>query len=100
MPDRTTGMVMSVAGEPKESRSRRVAALRLFLLLAGVAAVIVLGRTVGGQVPQFAAWVNSLGAWGPAVFVAGYVVACVAFIPGSLLTLAAGAIFGFSLGLL
>jgi len=32
--------------------------------------------------------------WGPLVFIAGYVVATVAFVPGSLLTLAAGAIFG------
>ena len=40
------------------------------------------------------AWVESVGVWGPVVFVLAYATATVAFIPGSLLTLAAGAIFG------
>jgi len=35
-----------------------------------------------------------MGAVGPALFIAGYVLATVALAPGSLLTLAAGAIFG------
>jgi uncharacterized membrane protein YdjX (TVP38/TMEM64 family) len=48
--------------------------------------------------PQFVAWVESLGVWGPVVFVVGYVVAAVAFVPGSILTLAAGAIFGLGKG--
>ena len=67
----------------------------MLLIVAGLAAAIVLGRTVGGYVPQFAQWVDSLGAWGPIAFIVGYIVACIAFIPGLLLTLAAGAIFGW-----
>lgn len=59
-----------------------------------VAGLIVLGRQVGAYLPQFALWVNGLGVWGPVVFILGYVVAAVAFVPGSLLTLAAGAIWG------
>ena len=55
----------------------------------------VFGRTAGASVPRFSTWVESLGAWGPIVFVAGYAVATVAFVPGSLLTLAAGAVFGW-----
>jgi uncharacterized membrane protein YdjX (TVP38/TMEM64 family) len=42
--------------------------------------------------------VASFGSLGPVIFIAGYVVATVAFIPGSLLTLAAGAIFGLLWG--
>jgi len=38
--------------------------------------------------------IGNLGAWGPAAFMALYVLACVAFIPGSILTLGAGALFG------
>jgi uncharacterized membrane protein YdjX (TVP38/TMEM64 family) len=45
-------------------------------------------------VPAFAEWVEGLGVLGPVVFVLGYALAVVAFVPGSLLTLAAGAIFG------
>jgi uncharacterized membrane protein YdjX (TVP38/TMEM64 family) len=44
----------------------------------------------------FAARLESLGAWGPILFVAAYVTASVAFIPGSLLTLVAGAVFGLT----
>ena len=39
-----------------------------------------------------------LGFWGPLVFVLGYAIAVVAFVPASLLTLAAGAIFGLAAG--
>lgn len=43
-------------------------------------------------------WVNGLGPLGPIAFIAIYVIATVAFIPGSLLTLGAGAIFGLVQG--
>ena len=69
----------------------------VFMLIALVL-LIVVGRALGGYVPQFTSWVGSLGIWGPLVFIAGYAVATVAFIPGSLLTLAAGAIFGLLQG--
>ena len=50
------------------------------------------------MIPTFFAWVDGLGAWGPVAFIAGYALAAVAFVPGSLLTLAAGAIFGLGKG--
>ena len=71
--------------------------------LAGAAVLALLllgGRRAGQSIPQFAAWVEGLGVWGPLVFILGYAVATVAFIPGSLLTLAAGAIFGLVKGTL
>jgi len=70
----------------------------LALIALAVAALVIGGRRAGALVPEFAGWVNDLGAWGPVVFIAGYVVACVAFLPGSLLTIAAGAIFGVPKG--
>lgn len=73
---------------------------RLALAAAAAVALVALGRVAGGQVPRFAAWVDSLGPLGPAVFVLGYALAVVAFVPGSLLTLAAGAIFGLVEGTL
>ncbi len=72
--------------------------VRVLLVLLGVAALAVAGRQAGALIPEFAAWVRSLGAWGPVVFVVGYAIAAVAFVPGSLLTLAAGAIFGLVKG--
>jgi uncharacterized membrane protein YdjX (TVP38/TMEM64 family) len=71
---------------------------RILIGIAAVLALIMLGRQVGAYVPEFAVWVNSLGVWGPVVFICGYAAAAVAFVPGSLLTLAAGAIFGLGKG--
>ena len=39
-------------------------------------------------------WIGELGPWGPVIFIALYIVATVLFIPGSVLTLGAGAVFG------
>jgi uncharacterized membrane protein YdjX (TVP38/TMEM64 family) len=70
----------------------------VLLALAAVAALVVAGRKAGALIPAFSAWVDGLGVWGPVAFVAGYALAAVAFVPGSLLTLAAGAIFGVGKG--
>ncbi|HEU4698835.1 MAG TPA: TVP38/TMEM64 family protein [Gemmatimonadales bacterium] len=78
---------------------RRMAALAA-VVLAAVLAVALVGREAAGLVLRFAAWVQDLGGWGPAAFVAGYVLACVALVPGSLLTLAAGLLFGLVRGTL
>lgn len=63
-----------------------------------VGALVLLLRELGGTLPRFAEWVEGLGFWGPAAFVLGYAAAAVALLPGSLLTLAAGAIFGLARG--
>jgi len=43
-------------------------------------------------------WIDSLGLGGGIVFIAIYIVATVAFLPGSILTLGAGVVFGVVLG--
>lgn len=57
-------------------------------------------REIAGTIPRFATWVEGQGAAGAVAFVAGYAVATVLFFPGSLLTLAAGAVFGIAKGTL
>jgi uncharacterized membrane protein YdjX (TVP38/TMEM64 family) len=89
----------SAAAEAEAGKRGRGLA-RALALAAGLAAVVALGRAAGGAIPRFAEWVDGLGFWGPAVFVAGYAAAVVAFAPASLLTLAAGAIFGVARGTL
>jgi uncharacterized membrane protein YdjX (TVP38/TMEM64 family) len=71
---------------------------RVVLAIAVVIALLALGRAVGGYLPVFARWVDGLGVWGPVVFILGYALAAIAFVPASLLTLAAGAIFGVARG--
>ena len=49
---------------------------------------------VRGVLRQALDFIAGLGPLGPALFIAVYVLACVLFIPGSVLTLGAGAVFG------
>jgi uncharacterized membrane protein YdjX (TVP38/TMEM64 family) len=85
-------------GRASGARSKSGFYLRLALALLAVVALLLFGRRLAAYIPRFAAAVDGLGPWGPVVFVAGYVVAAVAFVPGSLLTLAAGAVFGVARG--
>ena len=43
-------------------------------------------------------WISNLGPSAPIIFVLLYVIACVCFVPGSLLTIGAGAVFGLVKG--
>jgi uncharacterized membrane protein YdjX (TVP38/TMEM64 family) len=74
--------------------------LRIGLGVLALAALVLLGRQAAGLVQDFAAWVATLGFWGPAVFMAGYALAVIGFVPGSILTLGAGVIFGLLAGTL
>ena len=73
--------------------------LKLAAALAAAALILAARR---GDLPQAAraalGAVDGLGPWAPAAFVALYAAACVLFIPGSLLTLGAGAVFGLARG--
>ena len=71
---------------------------KLAIGAAVLVVLLILARELGGYIPQFATWVNGLGFWGPLVFILGYALAVVCFVPGSVLTLAAGAIFGLRAG--
>ena len=88
-----------VEGKPAKT-SKAGFAVRAAVLVLVVAALLLFGRRVAAYLPEFNAWLDGLGFWGPVVFVVGYAVATVAFIPGSLLTLAGGAIFGLWKGTL
>jgi uncharacterized membrane protein YdjX (TVP38/TMEM64 family) len=72
--------------------------LRLAIAAVAIGALVYYRHTLGGELAAFTAWVQTLGAWGPLVFIAGYAAATVAFVPGSVLTLAGGAIFGLAQG--
>jgi uncharacterized membrane protein YdjX (TVP38/TMEM64 family) len=68
--------------------------LKLLALAAAITALMVLGRRAGGWILALAEQVAGLGAWAPVAFVGVYVLGALALAPGSLMTLAAGAIFG------
>lgn len=86
------------ASDSTSKSSRQTSFWKIALAVLLLVGLVYLGRSAGAYVPQFAGWVDELGALGPIVFIVGYAVAVVAFIPGSILTLAAGAIFGVAEG--
>lgn len=64
----------------------------LAVLLAGIALVVSYREQLSGEVLE--QWLGGFGVAGPLVFMLVYALGTVLFLPGSLLTLAGGAIFG------
>ena len=89
-----------VTAAPTAVDRRRIPWWKIAAALAATALLVLAGRGLASQFASFAGWVEGLGAWGPVGFILGYVVACVAFVPGAILTLAAGALFGLGRGVI
>lgn len=73
---------------------------RPVLLISAIIAVLVLSKVfgLGERLGDLREWIAGLGPWGPVVFIVLYVAATVAALPGSAITVAAGALFGSVLG--
>jgi uncharacterized membrane protein YdjX (TVP38/TMEM64 family) len=91
---------MALADEGTRDRQGGVPWLRLGIGILVLGLLVVAGRSLGGALPGAVASIRDLGVWGGVAFVALYGVAAVAMAPGSILTLAAGAIFGLGWGVL
>ena len=70
----------------------------LLILVAGIAVAVVYRDRF--DVAALERWIQDAGIWAPLLFMAVYAVAAVLFLPGTLLTLAGGALFGPVLGTL
>ena len=57
---------------------------RILLVVVALAVLALAGREIPALLPRFVAWVESLGAWGPVAFIAGYSIAPVVFAPAQL----------------
>ncbi len=75
---------------------------RPVLLIAVIVAILILAKlfNLGERLGDLRNWIEGLGAWGPLVFILLYAIAVVAALPGSALTVAAGALFGSVLGVI
>jgi uncharacterized membrane protein YdjX (TVP38/TMEM64 family) len=104
---------VNATAEPAPSKPGRIRRKLILLgaVLLALAALILIDRQTGGYLGQvagwvrdvlfrFASWVQSLGPWGPAVFILGYVVATVFLAPGWILTMGSGILFGLAGGTL
>jgi len=78
--------------KPKQTPGR----LLPVLILSAIGIVLAVGKVldIPAHLGKALFWVQQLGGIGIAVFVALYVIACVLFLPGSILTLGAGFVFG------
>ncbi len=102
---------MNAPAEPKIAGRTKFAApgsLSRWILRLVLMAAVILAAKYFGWFPHLKAgfkwlqseldlvvqWIGGLGAWGPIIFICAYIIACVAFIPASILTLGAGAVFG------
>lgn len=90
----------NTAPQPAPARVSIAGAAKVAAVVLAVAAIVVGGRTFAGRLLDLLAWVDGLGAWGPLAFVAVYVAAVAVLLPASILTLAAGALFGLAHGVL
>lgn len=74
--------------------------MRLILLIVAAVALLVLARALdaGAWLAAALTWIHGLGPVAPLVFLLIYIVACVLLLPGSVLTLGAGAVFGVAYG--
>jgi uncharacterized membrane protein YdjX (TVP38/TMEM64 family) len=88
------------AAESRIRPSNRLLSAGTLAFIVGFAALLLAGRMAAVLLPGFAASLSGLGAWAPFAFLLGYILATVAFVPGSILTLAAGALFGLWKGTL
>lgn len=75
---------------------------RPIVLVVVIIAVFILARifNLGDKLSLIRDWIAGLGALGPFVFVIIYILAVIFALPGSIITIAAGALFGSVLGVI
>lgn len=88
--------------DPVKEDGRKRGVWRPAALLAVIIGVLVLAQMLGlGQrLGALREGIHTLGAWGLVVFVLLYAIAVIAALPGSALTVTAGALFGSVLGII
>ncbi|BCE01435.1 TVP38/TMEM64 family protein [Marinicellulosiphila megalodicopiae] len=73
-------------------KSKIIKLLILALLITAITCVFIFREHINFE--ELQTWLKSLGYWAPVIFICIYIVSTVFFIPGSLITLAGGALFG------
>jgi len=76
--------------------------IKPLVLIVVLIALVVSARVfgLGEKLGELKDWIAEQGAWGPFIFAGAYALATVAAIPGSALTIAAGALFGSVIGVI
>ena len=91
-------MEVATSARQESRRWRRIWPIVIAILALGALAVMGKVFDVGAHVEPFLRWVQQQGVWGPVVIVGVYAVACVLMLPGVLLTVPVGYVFGVGVG--
>ncbi len=94
------GLAQSVHGREGAHSNKLVWVIRGVSILCILAALMTIFRSLPFDQAMSAVkdWIANLGFWGPLVLALMYIIATVLFVPGTVLTLVAGAIFGLGVG--
>ena len=94
-----TGPESGAVERPPATSTKTRLRLRWVLYATATVAVVLAVKYLHVQdlLKESLDWIGRLGPWGPVIFAGIYVAATVLFIPGSVLTLGAGAVFGMGL---
>ena len=82
----------------KSKKLQVIMGIFIFAVLIGAAKYFHVQEYLNRALQLALQWIDSLGVWGPVMFIVIYILATVLFIPGSLLTLGAGVLFGVAWG--
>jgi hypothetical protein len=94
-PPRSSNLTEAVAKDEKKSSPWKwIASIVVLVSLFASARLL----PVTQWLEAFSEWVGNLGPWGIAIFIGAYVLATVLLLPGSVLTIGAGFVFGLGWG--
>ncbi len=95
-------MIPDKIDSKQHTRKRKTGWWRPVVLIGLVILIMILARVfnLGARLGELQDWIKNLGVLGYAVFVIIYIVATVFALPGSVLTIAAGALFGSVIGVI
>jgi len=85
------------ANEAPHNRARWIKLVVLICILVGLVITSIF-LPVKDYVITVLEWIEHLGVWGPVVLAVFYILACVLMLPGGIITLAAGFMFGVVTG--
>ena len=83
-------------------KKRRSGVWKPIVLIIVVGAIIVVSQILGlgEKITQLRGWISDMGTWGAVIYILIYAAATVAALPGSALTVVAGALFGSVVGVI
>lgn len=87
---------------PNENGTKKRDWWKPVVLILVLVLIFALARIfgIGERITALRSWIQGLGGWGPLAFTLLYIVAVVAALPGSAISVAAGALFGSVLGVI